>query len=492
MKKNRIIFRADGNVVAGYGHIIRSLSLAAMLKKKYHLVFIVQKTDDFLKKQIQNGCDELIEIPISNNGKTESKEIAKNILKTNDIVVLDGYAFDLNYQQEIKKHCFKLVCIDDIHDRKFIADVIINHSEGIKPKDYSIEKFSKLYLGTPYAILRKSFLKKATNKRPALFTTHKAFINMGGTDQKNFTEKALNICINNRTIKSIDIVIGSYYPYKKELNQIIESNKHVSIKVHSNLSEVKICSLMKRSSLAICSASTISYEYASVGGFLFVYQTVINQKNIYKFLIESKVAYPLHLFDKTLLSLKNKKVASEYFINRSNYFSGNSKQNLISVFQTLEKERGLTIRLAKTDDTLTYFKWANNKDVRKNSINTAPILLDNHKKWFACKLKSKDSKLYIIEKNGVPLGQVRLDREKNNAEIDYSISQKFRGKGFGEIILKNALKLYALNFPNDKIIAKAKQSNFASNRVFEKLDFKKMQSSIINGEEYNVYSTKLH
>ncbi len=492
MKKNRIIFRADGNTVAGYGHIIRSLSLAAMLKNKYHLVFIVQKTDDFLKKQIQNGCDELIEIPVSGNGKAESKKIAKNILKSSDIVVLDGYTYDLNYQQEIKKHCFKLVCIDDIHDRQFIADIIINHGEGIKPQDYSIQKFSKLYLGTQYAILRKSFLKKATGKRPALSTTHKAFINMGGTDQKNYTEKALSTCINNKTIKSIDVVIGSFYPYKKQLNQIIESNKHISIKVHSNLSEVQICSLMKQSSLAICSASTISYEYASIGGFLFVYQTVENQKNIYKFLIESKVAYPLHLFDKTLLTLKSKKVATEYFINRSNYFSGNSKQNLISVFQNLEKERDLTIRLAKTGDTLTYFKWANNKEVRKNSINTAPILLDNHKKWFASKLKNKDSRLYIIEKDGIPLGQVRLDREKNNAEIDYSISQKFRGKGFGEIILKNALQLYMLNFPNDTIIAKAKQSNVASNRVFEKLGFKKMQSSIINKEEYNVYQTKLH
>ena len=42
------------------------------------------------------------------------------------IVVLDGYHFDTNYQTKIKQKGCKLVCIDDLHDKHFVADIIIH------------------------------------------------------------------------------------------------------------------------------------------------------------------------------------------------------------------------------------------------------------------------------------------------------------------------------------------------------------------------------
>jgi spore coat polysaccharide biosynthesis predicted glycosyltransferase SpsG len=195
-----------------------------------------------------------------------------------------------------------------------------------------IEPFSKLYLGCQYAILRKSFLKKNKTKASTKQQAHNVFINMGGTDQQNFTNKALQVCLKNKSIKKINIVVGSYYPYKKDLEKIATTNKHVSIKIHSNLSEEQIAALMKQSNAAICSASTIAYEYACLGGLLFVYQTVDNQKNIYSFLIKSKVAYPLQAFEKTLASF-NTKAANTYFKKRSTYFSGNSTKNLQNIFE---------------------------------------------------------------------------------------------------------------------------------------------------------------
>ncbi len=485
-----IVFRADGNLIAGYGHVIRDLSLASILKDKYHTVFIIQDPDDFLRSQIKNTCDEIIEIPATKNLVDESKKIVKHILKPDDIVILDGYGFGTNYQAEIKKHCFKLVCIDDICDRHFVADVIINHSEGIKRKNYLIEKFSKLYLGTQYAILRRSFLKKKSTPTLKPSKDQRAFINMGGTDQQNYTQRALQTCIKNSKTNKIDIVVGSFYPYKNKLEKIINTNKQVSIHIHSNLSETEICSLMKKSTISICSASTVSYEYACVGGILFVYQTVSNQKNIYSFLIRSKVAFPAKTFDRVLSQLENKASSKKYFENRKKYFSGNSDKNLVSIFNDLEKERGITIRLAAQNDVLTYFKWANDPEVRMNSVNTSPISLKDHTNWFYAKLKSKNSLLYIISKNGIPLGQVRFDKEKNSAEIDYSIAKGYRGKGYGEIVLKNAIKEYYNKFPKDTIIAKAKESNIASNRVFEKSGFKKARSIVINGKKYQSHLMK--
>ncbi|MBA3972154.1 MAG: UDP-2,4-diacetamido-2,4,6-trideoxy-beta-L-altropyranose hydrolase [Bacteroidetes bacterium] len=487
MKKKRIIFRADGNLIAGYGHVIRGLSLATMLKNKYHTVFVIQEPDIFLQKQIKETCAKLITLPFTKNLSAESKHLSKNILDANDIVVLDGYGYGINYQKEIKKGCFKLICIDDIYDHDFVADVIINHGEGIKRNDYSAERFSAIYLGTRYSILRKSFLKKPLSPELYNITKHKAFISLGGTDQQNYTQKALKICLRNSTIKEINIVVGSFYPYLDKLQHMADSNKKVKIKVHRNLSEQNISSMMRMSTVAICSASTLSYEYSSVGGLLFLYQTVLNQKKIYSFMIKSEIAYPVASFDIVLASFKDKSICENYFTNRRQYFAGDTAKNLISIFDRLERERGCHIRPAISSDVHTYFKWVNDPEVRANSVNIEPVNFDGHTKWFVSKLKDKNASLYIVEKNRVPLGQVRFDRGNNESEIDYSVGKSFRGKGYGDVLLKKAIQEHLIKFPKHKIIAKVKMSNIASNRVFEKLGFKKNGVGMLGGIKYVRY-----
>lgn len=481
-----IFFRADGNALAGYGHVIRSLSLAYLLKKKYTCVFIIQNPDTFLSVQIKKVCDKIIEIPVSKNYLAESKMLSQKVIQPNDMVVLDGYNFNSEYQYQIKKSSFKLVCIDDIYNTHFVADAVINHSEGISPGKYSKEFYTKLYLGIQYAILRKSFLKQ-TFPDIYTFSNQRVFINMGGTDQNNFTAKALKTCIENENISVIDIVLGSFYAHLEELKNIALDNKNIHINFYSNLSEQEICALMKKSSCAICSSSTIAYEYASVGGILFVYQTVSNQKNIYSFLIKSALAFPVKDFRKVISKFEDEKSRRNYFENRNSYFSGKSSNYLVSIFEKLETERDIKIRKASKDDVSIYFKWVNESEVRKNSLNIAPIPYEKHIVWFDSKLRNKNTLLFVIEKGNKPVGQVRFDREDSVGEIDYSIEKKYRGKGYGEIILKNAITKYHQKFPADKIVAKVKQSNIASNHVFNKLGFKTLKPSSINGIRYNQY-----
>ena len=340
--KYTIFFRADGNVKAGYGHVIRSLSLAAILKKRYNCVFVIQNPDSFLKIQIENICNQIIEIPVSENFLKESKMLSKRV-QSDDIVVLDGYNFNTDYQSQIKKKCFKLVCIDDIFENHFVADAIINHGEGIKKSNYSAEKYSQLFLGSSYSILRKSFLRDhdfreifaEQNRRNA----YRIFINLGGTDQQNYTEKALKLCLKSHKVKTIDIVIGSFYLHGDRLAKIQKENSDVRIKIYSNISEQMICNLMKKSSFGICSASTVSYEYVSSGGVLLLYQTVDNQKNIYDFMIKYGLGYPARSFMKILSKVNLQKNRNDYFLNRKKYFPGNSDKNLMKIFDNFELER---------------------------------------------------------------------------------------------------------------------------------------------------------
>jgi UDP-2,4-diacetamido-2,4,6-trideoxy-beta-L-altropyranose hydrolase len=313
---------------------------------------------------------------------------------------------------------------------------------------------------------------------------------MGGTDQQNFTEKALRNCLKNLDAASIDIVVGSFYPYTKNIKKIA-TQQNKKIRLHSNLTEKEICLLMKRSTIGICSASTISYEYATIGGLLFVYQTVPNQKNIYSFLIKSHIAFPATTLSSTVQTYTDLKKRKKYVENRRTYFDGKSGKNIRSIFDKLELERGIQLRAATQHDVLTYFKWVNDPAVRENSIETAPIPLENHYNWFSARLKNKHSTLYIFEKNKKPVGQVRFDSIQQKAAIDYSIDPAYRGKGLGEIILKMALLKYTGSHPGVAIEATVKASNEASNRVFLNLHFKRMKPAVRGKMTYENYLLKV-
>src|SRR6218665_667206 len=241
---------------------MRLLSLAGFLNKKYHCSFMIRQPDDFLKKQILSVCDSITELPLPKSPAAEATAIAR-ILDPEDIFILDGYHFDTRYQAVVKKGCFRLICIDDIYDKHFVADAVINHSEGIKKSWYSIEKHTQLYLGSAYAILRKSFLNQLHKSKPLPAERLRIFINMGGTDQQNHSSKALNVCLKHKNISRVDIVLGSFFAYSEELKTLISKNRQLKIVLQSNLGEKEMAALMKRSHAAICSASTVSYEYAS-------------------------------------------------------------------------------------------------------------------------------------------------------------------------------------------------------------------------------------
>lgn len=136
----------------------------------------------------------------------------------------------------------------------------------------------------------------------------------------------------------------------------------------------------------------------------------------------------------------------------------------------------LNIRSALITDLEIYFKWVNEKVVRKNSFDSKKITLNNHEKWYLNKLKSKNTHLLIFEKESIPIGQIRFDINDSKAHIDYSIDKKYRGKGLGGILLKMGIR-HIINNPKIKNIisfkAEVKISNISSIKIFENNGFKK-------------------
>jgi len=283
LKKNRILFRADGNSKIGLGHIVRSLSLIEMLQTHFECFFLTRAPEDAIEKAITQYCSL---VQLESDIKNELEELF-SILNKDDIVVLDGYDFNSEYQKIIRSKINKLVMIDDKANHHYYADLIINHGgESLKQK-YSKEGYTKVLAGFSYAVMRKEFLRAARSTR-AVSKVDTVYICIGGSDPFNITVKALQACINSHFIKKVYVVTGSAYNNRTELlGQIEKGSADKNIIYAENINAEGIVQLISESEIAICSASSVAIEACSVRVGLLTGTVVDNQSEIHNQLLDA-------------------------------------------------------------------------------------------------------------------------------------------------------------------------------------------------------------
>ncbi|MFW6030247.1 MAG: GNAT family N-acetyltransferase [Halanaerobiales bacterium] len=151
------------------------------------------------------------------------------------------------------------------------------------------------------------------------------------------------------------------------------------------------------------------------------------------------------------------------------------------------KDDNIHLRKVKADDIDLLFKWANEKKVRKNAFNQEKITYKEHQKWFNEKLKNENSHIYILIKNRNPIGQIRIDIDKEIGEIDYSIIKNERGNGYGTLLLNLLIDEIEKNdLSINKVIGEVKKINKASEKAFLKANFKKIEKPNYNLFYYNI------
>lgn len=462
----KVFFRADGHAKMGLGHVIRSLALVEMLKEVYECHFLIRNPLPTLKQQISEVCEHIIVLPETNDNLQEAIVIAQTYLTGNEIVVLDGYHFVTDYQQTIKATGCKLVCIDDIHAYHFIADVVINHAGGLSIQDYSSADYTQFFLGLKYALLRKPFRDTAQNRVYPNREENALFICLGGADPNNDTLKVLKNIEQLQSIKKCYLVLGGAYQHRATLKTFLTTSQ-LEIELLSNLSAEEMVHYMKKCGQAITSPSTISYEYSSVGGVLYLKTIADNQVDIHHFFMTEGLAFDISqirqtntLEKKNILTLQQEK------------FDGKQQKRFKSLFKFLELE----IRRATRQDMLMYLDWANEAATRAQSFNSSVILLENHQKWFYRKIEDDKCVMYVVLLENQPIGQIRFDCSEV-ATISYSLDKNYRGQGLGIGLLRKGVAQYRVEFGSErKIIGFVKKSNLPSVKAFQAIGFEEEEA----------------
>ncbi len=323
-KRRKVVFRTDGNSSIGLGHIVRCCALADMLKEHFDCSFYIRGTSKEVLDDINKYCTSVFEIDNTNSHEEEAS-IWINVLHGDEIVVLDGYYFNTAYQSYIKSKGCKLVCIDDIHESHFVADVVINYTPGVLREEYSFEAYTNLYLGTEYALLRKPFLENAKSKKLPGGTD--LFLCMGGADPQNNTLQILQVVLGLHPA-NLNIIVGSAYKYLTELKNFLHLHKG-QFNIFQNISAGELVKIMLNSSIAICTPSTLAFEYLSlVNGKLYLKTTADNQRNFFNFLINRSIAFPIEDF------ISSKNVVPNYPL-QNHFFDGLQGERYMKIFNSL-------------------------------------------------------------------------------------------------------------------------------------------------------------
>jgi pseudaminic acid biosynthesis-associated protein pseG len=287
----KIFFWAEANAKIGYGHFVRTLALADMLKEHFDCYFVSPLLTEYQLQEVDKVC-RYLSLP----SNEERFDYFLSLLEGNEIVVLDNYFFTTNYQRKIKNKGCRLVCIDDMHDKHYVADVVINH--GVTDVSlFSVEAYTQRCLGLQWALLREPFLQlvEIGQKEKGNW-----FISFGGSDPYNLTERLVRFVYHRSEVKCVSVVVGDVYQNLDSLR------KYSKVIIYKNLSANQMATLMQHCEYAILPSSSICIEALSCACKVFAGYYVDNQQEFYHYLSDNYYVYGLDNYLDSSFSMPEK------------------------------------------------------------------------------------------------------------------------------------------------------------------------------------------
>ncbi|MEZ4639846.1 MAG: GNAT family N-acetyltransferase [Caldilineaceae bacterium] len=126
--------------------------------------------------------------------------------------------------------------------------------------------------------------------------------------------------------------------------------------------------------------------------------------------------------------------------------------------------------------------------MRRQSLNPEPIALETHLAWFAARLQSQQTRIWIVRNQGIPVAQIRYDVTAPSIDRDrLRCAASHRGQGIGTWLLAATHDLACRTLNVTRVRGIVRQSNPASARAFEKAGFQKIGSILLKDIDCRIY-----
>ena len=317
MNRRKVYFRADAGGTIGYGHFIRSLAVADMLKEDFDVTFFTANPSEYQKEEMAKVCKSQ---PLSEDTKLTDFLC---LLQGDEIVVLDNYFYSTDNQRAIKDKGCKLVCIDDPHGIHYVCDVLMSHGYGI-PSDFDVESYTRMCLGTDWAMLRKPF------RRPVDWNHQRnndIVVNFGGADPFRITELIVRLLLELQLDYNIKVILGD----KVYLSDECRAN----VNILKNLSAEQMAFLFDESAFGIFAASTVCLEGQSRGLPMVIGYYIDNQEVYYNRMKNTRYYATLDYLQNATKEKLLRAIESVPYIHRLKMNAANIQSRYVNLFKSI-------------------------------------------------------------------------------------------------------------------------------------------------------------
>ncbi len=479
-----LLLRADATPQIGTGHIMRCIALA-QASQSFGMVphFASARITDALINRLQAERFQLHQLKVRPGGPDDvASTIALARSLDADWLVLDGYHFDVSFQQAAKTNHLPLLVIDDYgQNPACLSDFVLNQNGYATETMYSQhEPGTRLLLGTRFTLLRKEFWKWRGWQRPAGNVKRRVLVTMGGSDPDNVTVQVLQ-ALQGQEIE-ISLIVGGSNPHVDVIQDFIRQQALPVRLLHdvANMPE-----LMEATDVAVSAAGSTCWELAFMG----VPQLLLPLANNQTFNaiwmttqgIGLSVDVPCEL---TKVYIQN---ALEVLFARHAAIVPKA-QTIVDGYgadRVLMHLRGDKLRLRKATlhDSRDIWELANDTTVRATSFSMEQISWETHSRWFQQKITSSDCCLFLaFDPEDKFAGQVRFDMQADGSVvIGVSLKAEYRGKGLGSAMLILAVERFQAANGERIIHAYIKEQNSVSLRAFARAGFTECGTEIVEG-----------
>jgi UDP-2,4-diacetamido-2,4,6-trideoxy-beta-L-altropyranose hydrolase len=404
-------------------------------------------------------------------------------------IVVDGYNFTDDYQCALKESGFKLLVLDDYGQaRHYYADLVLNQNVSASESMYaSRNPDTEALLGPHYCLLRREFSAWRDWKRKVSQAGRRVLVTMGGSDPENVTTRIVD-ALALLTLEDLEgiVVVGGSSPHS-ELEErsrfpLDKLNKIIVRRDVTNMAE-----LMAWADVAISSAGTTCWELCLLSLPAILVDVAANQTALAQELSRRHCAIhlgrpedftPVQLASQLESLLNSWETRDALSVRCRELVDGKGAQRVVSAMRS-----AIRLRPMRENDSRLLWEWANDPQVRAAAFSQGPIPWEEHRVWFASKMRDPDCRILVAEDSqGRPVGQFRVDwRTDQDGEIDVSVSSECRGEGYGAVLIDFGVSS-AFKEKGERLHAIVKEENQASRRSFEQAGFTALGEERVHGE----------
>jgi UDP-2,4-diacetamido-2,4,6-trideoxy-beta-L-altropyranose hydrolase len=493
LNATKILIRADSSNRIGTGHVSRCLRVANDLKKRGgEVAFVCAPLDGNVSDWISGTGFQVLKAgvpgpePIGEIESTWPKEIQELDARATiqyaetfgaSVILVDHYGLDSHWEGLVNEQNIRVIALDDLGGRTHLASVVIRPGPPVH-SSYEFGQVSsktRRLSGPRYAIVSEEFCDAGNNRALKIKSSEKRILTyFGGVDKTNFSECIVDALLDAIATgvlprMTVELVLGSGNRRKVRLEEKYDNNSLVRL----HQPALSLALLMAECDIAIGAGGVTALERAAARLPSIVFSLAANQIEVSRALQELGLAVYAGRSDdyqegsfiarfRTLLGeLDNEKFP--FRLPRGEIDCLGPKRISETVMPSQLDQLG--IRPAGEGDVDLYFGWVNDPLVRQQSITTGSITYKEHSNWFRKSLADPDTLLLLIEAESLPVGQVRFFRKGKFWELNYSLDEIFRGRGWAKHIVQLALNWLRINGETGTIKAKVRGSNQASLRV---------------------------